>query len=93
VPDAGAGAHDLDVSGFGAAFVAETVPVRHRARAHIGDDFHVGVRVRRKACIGRDLVVIPDAQRAPARTCGIASEGEVVLGLQPAAILACEPIE
>jgi hypothetical protein len=61
VPDTGAGAHDLDVSRFGSAFVTETVPVRHCARTDIGDDLHVGVRVRWKACVGRDLVIIPDA--------------------------------
>jgi hypothetical protein len=71
VPDTGAGAHHLHVSGFGSAFIAETVLVRHRAFANVGDDFHVRVRVRRKARVGRDLVVVPDAQRAPTHSRGI----------------------
>jgi hypothetical protein len=46
---AGAGAHHLDVAGLGAALIAERVLVRDRALADIGDDLHVGVRVRREA--------------------------------------------
>ena len=83
VPDAGASAHNLDVSRFGFAFVAETIPVRHRSLTHIGDDFHVGVRMRRKARIGSDLIVIPDTQGAPAppgKTI-LRSRGKVPFGL------------
>jgi hypothetical protein len=95
VPDTGAGAHHLHVSGFGSAFIAETVLVRHRAFANVGDDFHVRVRVRRKARVGRDLVVVPDAQRAPTHSRGIdiVCEGEMVLGLQPAVIFSPEFVE
>ena len=95
VPDTGAGAHHLDVSGFGSAFIAETVLVRHRAFANVGDDFHVRVRVRRKARVGRDLVVVPNAQRAPTHSRGIVvvCEGEMVLGLQPAVIFSSEFFE
>jgi hypothetical protein len=92
MPDSRAGAHDLDVAGFGPPDVAETVLVRHRPFAHIRDDFHVRMRVGWKACAGRDLIVIPHAQRAPAWSRGIAvvGEGKMVLGLQPAVICACE---
>ena len=38
----------------------------HRAVADIRDDFHVGVSVRRKTAVRRDLVIVPDAQRPPA---------------------------
>jgi hypothetical protein len=95
VADAGAGAHHLDVSGFGPAVVAETVLVRHRPFADIGDDFHVGVRVRREAGVGRDLIVVPDPQRTPAHSRGIVivPEGKVVPGLEPAVICSCERIE
>ena len=62
VADAGAGAHHLHVAGFGAALVAQAVLVGDRAFADIGDDLHVGVRVRREAGVRRDLVVVPDAQ-------------------------------
>ena len=48
-------AHHSDVSRFGLTFVAETIPVGHHPFAHIGDDFHVGVRMGRKACIWSDL--------------------------------------
>src|SRR5258707_9807839 len=91
----GAGAHELDVTRFGSAFVAEAVSMGHRALTDIGDDFHVGVRVRRKPCVGRDLVVIPDAQRAPAHSRGIVvvGKGKVLLGFQPAAIFGGELVE
>ncbi len=39
--DARARAHHLDVAGLGAALVAQTVLVRDRTLADIGDDLHV----------------------------------------------------
>jgi hypothetical protein len=83
VPDAGPGTHNLDVSRFGFAFVAETIPVCHRSLTHECDDFHVGVRMRRKVRMRSDLIVIPDTQGAPAPP-GMTvprSEGKVPLGL------------
>jgi hypothetical protein len=64
VADAAARAHHLHVARFRAALVAETVLVRDRAIAHIGDDFHVRVRMRRKTAVRGDFVVVPHAQRA-----------------------------
>ena len=95
VADPAAGAHHLHVSGFGSTLVAEAVLVRHRTFADVGDDFHVGVWVRRKARVGRDLIVVPDAERAPphSRRIAIVGEGKVVLGLQPAVICSCELVE
>ena len=89
------GAHHLHVAGLGAALVAEAVLVGDRALAHVGDDLHVGVRVRRKAGVRRDLVVVPDPQRAPAHPLGvvIVGEGEMMLGLQPAVVGAAELVE
>jgi hypothetical protein len=52
VADAGARAHHLDVARLGAALVAQVVLVGDRAFADIGDDLHVGVRVRREAGAG-----------------------------------------
>src|SRR5690606_8576103 len=56
VEDAGPGAHHLHVSGQGAAVIAEAVLVGDGAAAHVGDDFHVLVRVRGKAGLrGNDV--------------------------------------
>src|SRR4029077_9734553 len=90
VPDAGAGAHHLDVSRFGLTFVAETIPVGHHPFAHIGDDFHVGMRMGRKACIWSDLIIVPDTQRAPTLSGAVVRsvKRKVPFGLYPADILA-----
>src|SRR5206468_7768299 len=57
-----------------------------------GDDFHIGMRVRRKPGAGRDLVVVPDAQRTPAHSFGIVvmREGEVMAGIEPIEAFAAE---
>ena len=87
-----AGAHHLHVAGFGAALVAEAVLMGDRAFADIGDDLHVGVGMRRKAGVRRDLVVVPHPQSAVAHIVGIIilAEGEVMLRLQPAVVGAAE---
>ncbi len=60
-----------------------------------GDDFHVGMGMRRETRIRCDLVVVPDAQVAVAHVGGIVvvAEGEVVLRLEPAVIRAAEFVE
>jgi hypothetical protein len=60
VADAGPRAHHLHVAGFGASLVAERVLMGDGTFAHIGDDLHVGMGMRRKAGVRRDLVVVPD---------------------------------
>src|ERR1051325_1437535 len=92
VADTGAGRHDLHVAGFGAALVAEAVLVADGAVADIGDDLHVRVRVRREPGAGRGLVVVPDAQRAPAHALGVmvTREGEMMPGVEPVEALAAE---
>src|SRR3984893_953264 len=89
---AGARAHHLHVARFGAALVAETVLMGDRALADIGDDFHVGVGMRGKSAVRRDLFVVPHPQGAVAHVAGVvmAAEREVVLRLQPAVIGAAE---
>src|SRR5690606_11836284 len=93
--DTRAGAHDLDVAGLGPALVALAVPVADRAPAHVGDDLHVGMRMRREAGAGLDRVVVPDAQRAPAHPVGIVvvGEGEVMPRVEPAVVGAAEALE
>jgi hypothetical protein len=85
VPDPGAGAHHLHVAGFGPALVAEAVLVGDRALPDIGDDLHIGMRMRRKAGSGCNLVVVPYPQSSPphALRVEVIGEREMVLGLEP----------
>ena len=59
-----------------------------RALADIGDDLHVGMRMRREAGVGSDLVVVPHAQGSVPEALGvvIAGEGEMMLRLEPAMV-------
>src|SRR5258708_9260292 len=95
VPDARSGSHHLHVACLGTALVAEAVLVRDGALADVGDDFHVGVGMRRKSRVGGDLVIVPYPQSAPAQSGRVPefAEGKVVLGLQPAMICRGELIE
>src|SRR6516164_1752032 len=74
--DTGSGAHHLHVTGFGTAFVAEAVLMGDRTLADIGDDLHVGVRVRRKPGSRGDRVVVPNPERTPTDALGIMVVGE-----------------
>jgi len=62
--------------------------VRDRAGANVSDDFHVAMGMRREAAPGRDPVVVPDSDRAPAHAGGIviAGEGKVMAGIKPAVV-------
>jgi len=53
------------------------------------------VSVGQKPRVGRNLVIVPDAQRTPAHSEDVTllANRKVVLGLQPAAILPCELVE
>jgi len=88
MPDARPGAHHLHIARLGTALVAEVVLVRDGPLADIGDDFHVGVRVSRKAGVRRDFIIVPYPQCAPAHPgrVRIVAERKVVLGLEPAVI-------
>src|SRR5690606_4087384 len=66
VDHAGAGAHRLDVTGGGAAPVAHRILVRNGPGANESDNLHVAVRVRRKTALGRNPIVVPHANLAPA---------------------------
>ena len=93
--DAAAGAHHLDVACFGAAFITHGVLVGDRARADIGDDFHVPVAVWRKAGLWTDLVVIPDPELpvAHAGRVVILGEREMIMGAEPLIPECTEPFE
>src|SRR4051794_17873630 len=92
---AGAGAHHLHVTRARAALVAHRILVRDRTGANVGDDFHVTMRVRRKAALRRDLVVIPDASAPPAHSARvvIVPEGKMVAGVEPAVVGMAEASE
>src|ERR1700722_8052585 len=64
MPDPGSGTYDLDVARYGAANIADAILMGDRALADIGDDFHVCMGVQSEAGPGRDLVVVPNHERA-----------------------------
>src|SRR5690606_27342446 len=78
-----------------AALVAHAVLVGDRALADIGDDFHVRMRMRRKAGARLDGVVVPHPQRAPvdARRIVVLGEGEMMPGVEPAVVGSTEACE
>src|SRR3546814_7987268 len=63
--NAGSGRHHLHVARLRPALVAEAVLMADRAFTNIGDDFHVAVRMRRKAGVRGDDIVVPDAKASP----------------------------
>src|SRR5690606_11715155 len=71
VSDTGTGAHHLHVAGLGTALVAQVVLMADGPFAYVGDDLHVAMRMRRKARVRGDLVVIPDAQAPPVHSLGV----------------------
>jgi hypothetical protein len=92
MPNARASADRLHVASLYAADVSDTVAVGDNAVANVGDDLHVGVAVKVKACSRRNLVIVPDDQRAQGPICRIAGSPycEVVLGFEPTKIAAVE---
>ena len=81
----GAGAHHLHITGFGTAMVTQVVLVGDGPLAYIGDDFHVAVRVGRKARVRRDFIIVPDPQRPPVHARGVIvfGKGKMMAGIQP----------
>ena len=65
MPDAGAGAQDLNASRFDSALAAKAVSVRYGPFTDISDDFDIGMLLQRKARVWRDLLIVPDAQPQP----------------------------
>jgi hypothetical protein len=86
--DPGPGTHHLDVAGSRSALVAKAVLMGDRASADKGDNFHVVMRVGRKAALRRDGIIIPDPDRAPAHPGRfvIRRETEMVASIKPAVV-------
>ena len=90
--DTRAGAHHLYIACFRPALITEAVSVRNRASADIGDDFHIVVRVWRKACARADLVVVPDPERTMAHTVRVivSGKGKMIARVQPVIVKTAE---
>src|SRR5690606_34110894 len=73
----------------------QAVLVGNGTLAHVGDDLHVGMRMRRKAGAGLDGVIVPHPQRAPVDTRRVVVLGErkVVPGIEPAVVGGTETVE
>ena len=84
----GTGAHNLELARRNLLFVTHAVLVLHGAFQHVGQDFHVFVRVSTEplACINH--VVVNDAQRREAHVIRIVVVGkrEGMPGIQPTMI-------
>src|SRR6185312_12815332 len=85
---AGAGGHVLQFTGLDDAPVAHGVFMRKLPAEHVGDDFHVAVRMRAEAFAGHDEIVVDDAQAAIAHPCRVVvvRETEGVVTVEPAVI-------
>lgn len=93
--DTGTRTHHLHVARFRASFVAQAVLVGDGAFAHVGNDFPVFMRMRRKTRARLNGIVVPDPQRAPMHAPGIVvfGKGEVMLGIEPAVVGSAEALE
>ena len=93
--DTGAGTHHLNIASLGTAFVAQVVLVADSAFAHIGDDFHVAVRVWREATASGNQVIVPDPQVAPVHPLRVVvlGKGEVMVGVEPAMVGVAKALE
>ena len=80
-----ASAHHLHITSFGRPFIALAIFMCDGPFAHIGDDFHIAVRVGIKPCIGRNAVIINDQQLPMAHFLRVKIIGktEMMLGIKP----------
>ena len=85
---AGARAHDLHVASSRAADVSKVVAVGDGPGPHVGDDFHVAVRMHSEARVRRDAIVVPHAKRPEvhARVVAVLGEGEMVMRVEPTVV-------
>ena len=88
VEDAGAGAHQLDLSGGEGFGVAEAVLMSERAFEDVAEDFHIPMRMGREPHARGDDIVVDDTQAAKAHVGGIEVIGETegVEGSEPAVV-------
>ena len=88
VENACAGAHHLNIARCRAAFIARAVLVADGPASHIGDNFHVAMRMRVETGMRRNDVIIDDQQFTKAHFLRImiAGKTEMMLRLQPSVI-------
>src|SRR5215469_6720569 len=81
-------AHVLDVAGLDRRAVAHAVAVLQGALEHVGNDFHVAVRMHRKAAATRDAVIVHHPQGAKVHVLWVMVIGErkTEMGVQPTVV-------
>src|SRR3954454_4640546 len=90
MPDTAARAHALPVAGTNHRTSAEAVLVTQCTFKHVGDDFHVAVRMRWKTLSRLNHVLVDDPERAEAHEIRIviSIERKSVAGVKPAKVAA-----
>ena len=85
VGEAGAGGHALHLAGLNGRVVAHRILMGYLPVEHERHDFHLRVRVLRKAGIGGDVVIIKHAQRAEVHVLPVVvvGKGEQEVGAEP----------
>src|SRR5258708_19636317 len=88
VPNAAARRHALAVARQNHRSRSQAVFVLKLAFKNVGDDFHIAMRMRRKAIVGSDPIFVDNTQRTeshPLRV-PVIVEAESVVSLQPSVI-------
>jgi hypothetical protein len=65
MPNTRACGHALDVARLDHRFIAQAILMRDLPLQHDGNDFHFLMRVRPKAGLGLDNIIVKDPQRPP----------------------------
>ena len=91
VANAASRAHVLHAAGADDAMIADAVAVFELTRQHVRHDFHVAMRVGRKAGARGYAIVVKDAQRSPVNVTRVVIFGETerVAGEKPAVVERC----
>src|SRR5258708_32931519 len=90
VPNAAARRHALAVARQNHRSRSQAVFVLKLAFKNVGDDFHIAMRMRWKAVIGRDPIFVDDPKRTEFHPLGVpvVVKAESVVSLQPSVIAA-----